>query len=216
MNNAVTRACAWLSFALLTYAPPTAAQSLEVFAGGKHLVDSPASDVPLLPATVAFAPDGRLYVLNRVQGKLLRFDPSTSTITAMPGLSGHLDYTAITTFAVAQDGTIFAVLNGRPIVKLDLEAGTMVPFAGGATATPNCLGSASAPASYYNVTGLAPTSGGRLYVPDAQSHRVCVVDAQRNSSLFAGTGVGGFSGDGGDARLARFGWPRLSRHRPWR
>ena len=181
MNNAVTRACAWLSFALLTNAPPAAAQSLEVFAGGKHLVDSPASEVPLLPATVAFAPDGRLYVLNRVQGKLLRFDPSTSTITAMPGLSGHLDYTAITTFAVAQDGTIFAVLNGRPIVKLDLEAGTMVPFAGGATATPNCVGSASAPASYYNVTALAPTSGGRLYVPDAQSHRVCVVDAQRNS-----------------------------------
>ena len=101
---------------------------LKVFAGGKHFVDSPASDVPLLPASVAFAPDGRLYVLNRVQGEFFRFDPSTSTITAMPGLSGQLDYTAITTFAVAQDGTIFAVLNGRPIVKLDLEAGAMVPF----------------------------------------------------------------------------------------
>ena len=30
-----------------------------------------------------------------------------------------------------------------------------------------------------------------------------MVDAQRNSSLVAGSGVGGFSGDGGDARLAK-------------
>lgn len=57
--------------------------------------------------------------------------------------------------------------------------------------------------------GLAVDTRGNLYIADASSHKVRRVDAAtRIISTVAGTGEGGFSGDGGPATQARLSGPR--------
>ena len=48
MKNAVTRACAWVSFVLLTCAPLASAQNLEIFAGGARFVDVPGNHFTMM------------------------------------------------------------------------------------------------------------------------------------------------------------------------
>ncbi len=52
--------------------------------------------------------------------------------------------------------------------------------------------------------GVAVDSNGNVYVGDVNNHRVIRIDgATKNSSVFAGTGSSGFSGDGGAATSAQ-------------
>jgi len=55
--------------------------------------------------------------------------------------------------------------------------------------------------------GLAFDSAGNLYIGDTMNHRVRKVDTSGIITTFAGTGQGGFSGDGGLATGARVGNP---------
>ena len=55
--------------------------------------------------------------------------------------------------------------------------------------------------------GVAVDSSGNLYIGDSINHRVRKVDTSGTITTFAGTGQGGFSGDGGAATLARVGNP---------
>ena len=61
MNNAGTRACAWVSFALMTYVPLAMAQTIETIAGGEIVLDSPALTTSNAPLHVGVGPDGNVY-----------------------------------------------------------------------------------------------------------------------------------------------------------
>jgi len=56
-------------------------------------------------------------------------------------------------------------------------------------------------------TAVAFDSTGRTYVTDTNNSRVLRIDTDGTVSVFAGTGVNGFSGDGGPAREAQLGFP---------
>jgi uncharacterized repeat protein (TIGR01451 family) len=56
--------------------------------------------------------------------------------------------------------------------------------------------------------GIALDSSGNLYIADSGNHRVRKVTPQGVISTVAGTGQGGFSGDGGAATSARINYPR--------
>ncbi len=58
------------------------------------------------------------------------------------------------------------------------------------------------------IGGLAVDSSGNLYVALHSSHMVVKVDASGNMTRFAGTGVYGFSGDGGPAISAQIAYPQ--------
>jgi DNA-binding beta-propeller fold protein YncE len=49
---------------------------------------------------------------------------------------------------------------------------------------------------------------GNMYIADEQNHRIRWVDTSGIIRTFAGTGVSGFSGDGGVATAARIAGPR--------
>ncbi|MFD0712155.1 S-layer homology domain-containing protein [Paenibacillus sp. GCM10027626] len=57
-------------------------------------------------------------------------------------------------------------------------------------------------AELYNPSGVAIDSSGNLYIADSSNHRVRKVDASGKISTIAGTGTGGYSGDGGPATSA--------------
>ena len=58
-------------------------------------------------------------------------------------------------------------------------------------------------ASLAQPMGVARDSQGNLYISDTENCRIRVIDAAGNISTFAGTGICGFSGDGGPAKSAR-------------
>src|SRR5262245_8964591 len=73
---------ACLPFIARAETPP----SVEIYAGGAKFRNSPASQSPVVPTTVAIGPDGMVYVSDAYKGRLVRFDPVTNTATALPGL----------------------------------------------------------------------------------------------------------------------------------
>ncbi len=56
--------------------------------------------------------------------------------------------------------------------------------------------------------GAAVDAGGNIYVADAENHRVRKIGANGIVTTFAGTGLPGFSGDGGAARRAQLDYPQ--------
>lgn len=63
-------------------------------------------------------------------------------------------------------------------------------------------------ASIANATGIATDSAGNLYIADDDNHRIRKVNKSGIITTIAGTGIGGYSGDGGPAILAQLNEPR--------
>ena len=69
-------------------------------------------------------------------------------------------------------------------------------------------GGAAAAAQLKLPEGVALDAAGNLYIADSRNHRIRKVDASTGAiSTIAGTGVAGFSGDGGPAAAARLQFP---------
>ncbi|WP_162616221.1 S-layer homology domain-containing protein [Paenibacillus lutimineralis] len=68
-------------------------------------------------------------------------------------------------------------------------------------------GGSAASAELNNPSGVAVDSTGNLYIADSSNHRVRKVDVSGKISTIAGTGTGGYSGDGGPATSAQLNNP---------
>jgi hypothetical protein len=99
----------------------------------------------------------------------------------------------------------------RPILTLLLLAlaataqpGTIQTIAGGflGDGGPATLAGLASP------SGLARAADGTLYIADTNNHRVRKVSPDGVISTVAGTGISGYSGDGGPASEARLWFPR--------
>ena len=66
---------------------------------------------------------------------------------------------------------------------------------------------AAANSTYGGITGIDVDKAGNLYIADYTSHSVYKVDRLGASTVIAGTGKGGYSGDGGLATLAQLNGP---------
>ena len=105
--------------------------------------------------------------------------------------------------AVDQNGTIYVSGNGR-VYRAD--ATSITPIAG--TTTPGYSGDSGDPldAQLNGPLGLAVDRSGSLYIADSANHRIRRIASGRITTV-AGTGVRGFSGDGGRAIEARLDSP---------
>ncbi len=75
-------------------------------------------------------------------------------------------------------------------------------FAGNGTAGYAGDGGAAVNAEFNSPAGLAVDSAGNVYIADSGNSTVRKVDTSGNITTFAGTGVWGYSGDGGPAGKA--------------
>jgi hypothetical protein len=80
-------------------------------------------------------------------------------------------------------------------------------FAGTGTGGFSGDGGPATSAQLQNPGGVAVDASGSLYVADALNHRVRKVDGSGTITTVAGTGIGGFSGDGGQATSAELNYP---------
>lgn len=82
-------------------------------------------------------------------------------------------------------------------------AGTISIFAGNGTAGFSGDGGAATSASLNRPSAIAIDSQGNVYISDRDNNRIRVVNPSGVISTYAGTGVAGFTGDGGPSNQAR-------------
>ena len=178
----------------------------------------PAIDAALgFPSSVAVSDDGDLFVLEQVRGRVRRVDPggtiTTFAGTGIPGFSGdggpavHAQLDIATALALAPDGSLYISDRGNQRVRLVDSGGTMTTVAGNGSVGFAGDGGPATQASVNGPEGVAVGPDGTLYIADRMNDRIRAVDPAGTISTFAGTGVGGFSGDGGPADDAQINGP---------
>ncbi|MGH8896178.1 MAG: NHL repeat-containing protein [Egibacteraceae bacterium] len=178
---------------------------------------SPATSVQLnYPGDLAVAADGTLYIAERGNDRVRKVDPSgTITTVAGTGVQGFSGDGGPATAAnlyypygvtVDTDGTLYIAEWGNNRVRKVNSSGTITTVAG--TGTQGFSGD-SGPATAANLSGpdgVAIAADGNLYITEVileeDNHRVRKVDHSGTIITVAGTGIRGFSGDGGPATAA--------------
>ncbi len=204
------------------------AQTIERYAGGARLVNSPGLQTPLIPGEIALAPDGRLFVMHDADGSIYRFDPATRTATLMPEEEVvppdwppnpgwppvHKWFNDVT---VDDAGNVYA-RQGNSIRKL--MNGYDYFFAGSDYSSQNtlCNGSPWYPARFGSIDDMATLPGGRVIIANGAENLLCILEqgwsttdpTAADSRVFAGRSYGfaGFEGDGGPAEQALFRHPQ--------
>ena len=155
------------------------------------------------PKGVEIGPDGNLYIADNSNHRVRRVDVSTGIITTVagsgsrgsggdggPATAARLDEPR--NIAFDSQGRLYIVdQNNRRIRRVDLSTGIITTFASGFTFPRD----------------VAVDRSGTVYVADEDANRIWRVSPSGSVGLFAGTGSGGLSGDGGPADLARLNRP---------
>ncbi len=172
------------------------------------------------PGGVAADAAGNVYIADSIQHRIRKIDASTGNISTVAGsaaISGPLGDGGPATSArlnipigVAVDaaGNIYiADRDNLRIRKVD-TAGVITTIAGTGTSGYNMDGIAATAAQLSNPTGVAADAAGNVYIADAANRRIRKIDAVSGTiSTIAGTGIAGFSGDGGPAASAQLSNP---------
>ena len=174
----------------------------------------PATNAQLnAPFGVAVDASGNLYIAEWSNHRVRKVDAS-GVITTIAGIGvggfggdgGPATQAAVNSpegVAVDAAGNIYIAdsFNNR-VRKID-TSGVITTIAG--TGAPRYTGEGDATQVGLNdPSGVAADNNGNLYIADNSSHRIRkLVLATGTISTFAGTGVGGFSGDGGPATAAQ-------------
>lgn len=123
-----------------------------------------------------------------------------------PAAQGEMSY--VQGIAVNSQGTnvyIADTYNSR--IRLINPGGNINTIAGNGTFGYSGDGGPAANAELAEPAGVAVDSNGNVYIADYGNSTVRKVDAKGNITTIAGTGVWGFSGDGGPANKAMLGAP---------
>lgn len=155
----------------------------------------------------------RRRALTTVLGALLPtrvFAASVSTLIGN-GAPGHSDRQVSNPYGVVigPDGALyFCDLDNQRIRRLDLKAGRTTDVAGNGQRAYAGDGGPASSGSLNMPHELAFDSRGHMYIAERDNHVVRKVDgASGVMSTLAGTGVAGFSGDGGPASQAQLRQP---------
>ena len=172
----------------------------------------PATSARLLgPQGVAVDKQGNVYIVDGNADRVRKVDAAgTITTFAGTGLRGFSGDGGPATsarlnnpYGVAVDGkgnVYIADLQNFRVRKVN-PGGTITTFAGGGSSLGD--GGPATSARVRNPHGVAVDGQGNVYIADRVDHRVRKVSPAGTISTFAGTGAGGFSGDGGPANSAR-------------
>lgn len=175
------------------------ASGLEVLKSGSTggLIDQPTD--------MAVGADGTIYVADK-KG-IARIAPDGTTSLFMGGGSSEAEGVLATAasgkataLALGRDGVVYFASGNR--VRKVAKDGKVYTVAGQTTAGYSGNNGPATLASLENVGGLAVGPEGNLYIASGKTVRLVTPDGYIYA--VAGTNVAGYSGDGGQARLAKF------------
>ena len=185
-----------------------------VAGGGEALGDNgPATSAKLnQPTGVAVDAAGNLYIADP-QDQRVRKVSASGTITTLAG-TGVRDYSgdggpasaatlnAPSGVAVDSAGNVYIADPGNKRVRKVTPAGIITTVAGNGTQGFSGDGGPATSAALNNPYALAFDNAGNLHIADKNNARIRKVTAAGIITTIAGTGIGGFSGDGGLATSA--------------
>jgi uncharacterized repeat protein (TIGR02543 family) len=160
---------------------------------------------------------GNVYIADMGNQRIRKVDSSgTISTVAGTGVGGHSGDGGLATsaqlshpmgLALDSGNNLYVAENGNTIRKIN-PSGIISTVAGtGGTGYSGDDGPATS-ALMSNVSGVAVDGLGNVYIADTTNHRIRKVDQSTGIiSTVVGTGVGGYSGDGGAATLAKLYYP---------
>ena len=202
--------------------PISIAQTINLFAGtgitGFSGNGGAATAAQLAaPYGVAVDANGNVYIADFVNHQIRKVNISgvITTFAGTPALGFSGDGGAATSaqlnypIGVAADGAgnIYIADNANHRIRKVNNAGIISTFAGTGVSGFSGDGSAANLAQIDGPMGVATDPAGNVYIVDAGNDRIRKVNISGVISTIAGTGVGGFSGDGAAANLAQINNP---------
>ena len=165
--------------------------------------------------------EGRnLYIADEGNHRIRKVDAVSHTITTVagngsPGFSGDGGPSTLASLSgpqvvtVDRDGNLYIADRGNVRVrKVDAASGTITTVAGNGSTGFSGDGGPALGASFHDLGAVAVDAAGNLFIGDAVNNRIRRVDAASQIvTTIAGTGISGFSGDGGPATQAQLRGP---------
>ena len=170
------------------------------------------------PQDVCVDAAGNLYIADTTNNRVRKVDTGgTITTVAGTGVGGFSGDGGAATAAqmnlprdvfVDAAGNLFIAdrINNR-VRKVD-TGGTITTVVGTGVAGFSGDGGAATAAQMNNPYSVSANASGNLFIADLSNERIRKVDSGGTITTFAGTGVAGFSGDGGAASAAQVNGPR--------
>jgi sugar lactone lactonase YvrE len=159
------------------------------------------ADLQTTLGSIAVGEDGTMYLVAYGSADLRTISPD-GTIDTVAGPATGAPFIDLWGVALDGAGDIFVTDNGSNRVWMVDPAGTITPAAGSGEAGTTGDGGPALDAEIVpDNIGVSPD--GHIYLNGTNGYRV--VDPDGTIDAFAGTGVEGFSGDGGPALEATFG-----------
>ncbi len=169
------------------------------------------------PASVAFDRVGNMYIADSWNNRIRKIDTigniSTYAGVGSAGFSGDGGAASAAEFnrpiAVAVDaiGNVFVSDAANICVRKVDTTGTITTVAGNHTTGYSGDGGPATACALGGVAGLSVDKNGQLFITDAFNNCIRKVDVFGVITTIAGTGFGGFSGDGGSATSALLNFP---------
>jgi hypothetical protein len=104
--------------------------------------------------------------------------------------------------AVSSTGQVYIADFGNNRIRVVFTNGTIATFAGNGIPGYYGDGGPATSAELFDPYGVAVSSTGQVYIADTSNNRIRVVFTNGTINTFAGTGIQGYSGDGGPATSA--------------
>ncbi|MGJ5817971.1 hypothetical protein [Paludibaculum fermentans] len=198
------------------------ADGTETLIAGTGKTTPVADNVPALEATVkgpsglVFDSAGNLYIAEKGASRIRRMS-TEGTITTVAGTSGSTygenvpgtsgQVISPEQLALDSEGRLYiSSWNSSRVRVLDTRTGLLSTFAGGGSEN---LGRDGIPATSATLSypyGVAASASGTVYISESYGARIRKVSAGRLTT-YSGTGIRGYSGDGGSALSAQVSYP---------
>jgi sugar lactone lactonase YvrE len=177
----------------------------------------PATSAELnAPQGVAVGPDGTLYIADTGNQRVRAVSGGLITTFAGDGDAGfsgdggpaaNAAFRLPNALSIDASGALLVSDAGNHRVRR-ISSGSIATIAGNGTQGFAGDGGAATGAELDTPMGLTVAGDGRIFVADAHNQRIRVIATNGIISTFAGTGVAGYAGDGGQATLAELSLPR--------